>query len=99
MSRPVRLKIAMVVHGRFHAFNVAPELLRLGHDLTLFTNYPASVAARDPLAPAPTRMHSRRRAGCRSRSGPTAGARVGASGPRRGRSGPPCRLSRCESRH
>ncbi len=46
MSGTAKLKIALVVHGRFHAFDVAPELLRLGHDLTLFTNYPASVAER-----------------------------------------------------
>jgi glycosyltransferase involved in cell wall biosynthesis len=40
------LKIAIVVHGRFHAFDLAREFLRLGHDVTLFTNYPAFVARR-----------------------------------------------------
>jgi glycosyltransferase involved in cell wall biosynthesis len=40
------LKIAVVVHGRFHAFDLARELLRLGHDVVLFTNYPAFVARR-----------------------------------------------------
>ncbi len=39
-------KIACIVHGRFHAFDLARELIRLGHDVTLFTNYPPFVAAR-----------------------------------------------------
>ncbi len=34
------MKIAIVVHGRFHAFNLGKALLRRGHDVTLFTNYP-----------------------------------------------------------
>jgi glycosyltransferase involved in cell wall biosynthesis len=34
------MKIAMVVHGRFHAFDLARALLGRGHELTLFTNYP-----------------------------------------------------------
>jgi glycosyltransferase involved in cell wall biosynthesis len=34
------MKIAMVVHGRFHAFDLARALLGRGHDVTLFTNYP-----------------------------------------------------------
>ena len=34
------MKIAIVVQGRFHAFDLARELLQLGHDVTLFTNYP-----------------------------------------------------------
>ncbi|MDH6100721.1 glycosyltransferase family 4 protein [Anabaenopsis sp. FSS-46] len=34
------LKIAIVVHGRFHAFDLARELINQGHDVTLFTNYP-----------------------------------------------------------
>ncbi len=40
------LKIAIGVHGRFHAFGLASGLLKLGHDVHIFTNYPASVAAR-----------------------------------------------------
>jgi glycosyltransferase involved in cell wall biosynthesis len=36
----MKLKIAIVVHGRFHAFDLARALLRRGHDVTLFTNYP-----------------------------------------------------------
>lgn len=33
------MKIALVVHGRFHAFDFARELSR-NHDVTIFTNYP-----------------------------------------------------------
>lgn len=40
------LKIAIVVQGRLHAFDLAREFVKLGHDVTLFTNYPAFVAAR-----------------------------------------------------
>jgi glycosyltransferase involved in cell wall biosynthesis len=29
-----------VVHGRFHAFDLASALLQRGHDVTVFTNYP-----------------------------------------------------------
>jgi hypothetical protein len=36
----MKLRIAIVVHGRFHAFDLARALLRRGHDVTLFTNYP-----------------------------------------------------------
>lgn len=38
------LKIAVVVHGRFHAFDLARELLARGHDVTLLTNYPGWAA-------------------------------------------------------
>jgi glycosyltransferase involved in cell wall biosynthesis len=34
------LKIAVVVQGRFHAFDLARALMDRGHDVTLFTNYP-----------------------------------------------------------
>ncbi|MBD2139671.1 glycosyltransferase family 4 protein [Anabaena sp. FACHB-1237] len=34
------LKIAVVVHGRFHAFDLVRELIKQGHEVTLFTNYP-----------------------------------------------------------
>lgn len=40
------MKIGIAVHGRFHAFDLARELLRRGHDVTLFTNLPAFVAER-----------------------------------------------------
>lgn len=36
----MKLKIAIVVHGRFHAFDLAQALLARGHDVALFTNYP-----------------------------------------------------------
>jgi glycosyltransferase involved in cell wall biosynthesis len=39
-------KIAIIVHGRFDAFDLARELTQRGHDVTLFTNYPAYAAAR-----------------------------------------------------
>lgn len=35
------MKIAVVVHGRFHAFGLVRALLDQGHDVHLFTNYPA----------------------------------------------------------
>lgn len=35
------MKIAIVVHGRFHAFDLARELLKRDHEVTLMTNYPA----------------------------------------------------------
>ena len=34
------LRIAIVVHGRFHAFDLARELIRQGTEVTLLTNYP-----------------------------------------------------------
>ena len=34
------LRIAIVAHGRFHAFDLARELERLGHDVSVFGNYP-----------------------------------------------------------
>lgn len=40
------MKIAVVVHGRFHAFDLARELIRSGHDVCVLTNYPKSVAAK-----------------------------------------------------
>src|SRR5262252_6797607 len=34
------MKIAIVVHGRFYAFDLARSLRERGHDVTVFTNYP-----------------------------------------------------------
>lgn len=45
------MRIAIVVHGRFHAFDLARALIRRGHDVTVFTNYPKRVARRFGLAP------------------------------------------------
>ncbi|HEX5086007.1 MAG TPA: glycosyltransferase family 4 protein [Blastocatellia bacterium] len=36
----MKLKIAIVVQGRFHAFDLARALLQRGHDVAVFTNYP-----------------------------------------------------------
>jgi glycosyltransferase involved in cell wall biosynthesis len=41
-----RLRIAIVAHGRFHAFDLARELIARGHDVTLLTNYPRWAVAR-----------------------------------------------------
>ena len=40
------MKIAIVVQGRFHAFDLTRELLNRGHDVTLFTNYPRWAVSR-----------------------------------------------------
>jgi hypothetical protein len=42
----MKLKVALVVHGRFHAFDLGRELIRQGVELTLLTNYPKSVVER-----------------------------------------------------
>jgi glycosyltransferase involved in cell wall biosynthesis len=39
----MKLKIAIVVHGRFHAFDLTRELIKQGHSVTLLTNYPKSI--------------------------------------------------------
>ena len=36
-----RLRVAVVAHGRFHAFDLARELHRQGHDVTVLSNYPS----------------------------------------------------------
>jgi glycosyltransferase involved in cell wall biosynthesis len=36
----MKLKIAIVVHGRFYGFDLVRALLQRGHHVTLFTNYP-----------------------------------------------------------
>jgi glycosyltransferase involved in cell wall biosynthesis len=47
----MKLKIAIVVHGRFHAFDLARELIKQGHDVTLFTNYPKQVVEKFNIPP------------------------------------------------
>jgi glycosyltransferase involved in cell wall biosynthesis len=42
----MRHKIAIVVHGRFYAFDLARALLARNHDVYLFTNYPKWAVAR-----------------------------------------------------
>jgi len=44
-------KIALVVHGRFYSFDLARELIRMGVDVTVLTNYPKSIAKRFGLPP------------------------------------------------
>jgi glycosyltransferase involved in cell wall biosynthesis len=40
------MKIAIAVHGRFYAFEFALAMMRRGHEVRVFTNYPAAVAQR-----------------------------------------------------
>jgi glycosyltransferase involved in cell wall biosynthesis len=40
------MRVAVVVQGRFHAFDLARALLARGHDVWLFTNYPGWVVRR-----------------------------------------------------
>lgn len=35
------MKVAIVVQGRFFAFDLARELLKRAHEVALLTNYPA----------------------------------------------------------
>jgi len=34
------MRIAIVVHGRFHAFDLAKALIKRGNEVTIYTNYP-----------------------------------------------------------
>ncbi|MCS7082994.1 MAG: glycosyltransferase family 4 protein [Rhodothermia bacterium] len=45
------MKIAIVAHGRFHAFDLARALLQRGHEVTLLTNYPRWAVARFGFPP------------------------------------------------
>jgi len=47
----VKLKIAIVVHGRFHAFDLARALLARGHEVVVLTNYPKFAVKRFGLPP------------------------------------------------
>ena len=40
------MRVAIVVHGRFHGFDLARALLEAGIEARVFTNYPRRVAAR-----------------------------------------------------
>jgi glycosyltransferase involved in cell wall biosynthesis len=46
-----RLKIDVVVHGRFYAFDLARELINRGHDVLVYTNYPKFAAKRFGVPP------------------------------------------------
>ena len=50
-----KLKIAVVVQGRFHAFDMARALLARGHHVGVFTNYPRWAASRFGLPAANVR--------------------------------------------
>lgn len=47
----MKLRIAIVVHGRFYAFDIAKALLARGHDVHLYTNYPRWAVARFGFPP------------------------------------------------
>lgn len=49
------LKIAIAVHGRFEAFDLARELISQGHRVTLLTNYPKTVVKRFGIEPSNVR--------------------------------------------
>jgi glycosyltransferase involved in cell wall biosynthesis len=46
VPRGTQRKIDIVVHGRFFAFDLARELIALGHDVVVYTNYPPFVVAK-----------------------------------------------------
>ncbi|MBI1748981.1 MAG: glycosyltransferase family 4 protein [Acidobacteria bacterium] len=46
------MRIGVIVHGRFHAFDLVRELLQRGHDVSLFTNYPKFAVRRFGVADA-----------------------------------------------
>lgn len=46
MTSGPRAKIAIVVQGRFHGFDLAKALITRGHDVRVFTNYPVWAARR-----------------------------------------------------
>jgi glycosyltransferase involved in cell wall biosynthesis len=72
------LRIALVVQGRFHAFDLARALRAAGQDVTVFTNQPAWAAARFGLDAAHVRtawMHGAMVHGIGRLSGPTGLAR------------------------
>src|SRR5215831_12596236 len=49
--RRPEMKIAIVVHGRFHSFDLARGLIERGNDVTILTNYPRQAAKRFNLPP------------------------------------------------
>jgi glycosyltransferase involved in cell wall biosynthesis len=53
MARP--LKIAIVVHGRFHAFELARALIEMGQDVAVLTNYPRFAVRQFGLPPSRVR--------------------------------------------
>lgn len=51
MLEQEKLKIAIVVHGRFYAFDLARALIKQGHDVTLLTNYPKNIVKKFGIPP------------------------------------------------
>src|SRR5690242_3588338 len=49
------MKIAIIVQGRFHAFDLTRALSERGHQVTLFTNYPQWAARRFGIGDAEVR--------------------------------------------
>lgn len=49
------MRIAIGVHGRLHAFPLGEALAALGHDVTVFTNYPEGLCDRFGLNPSRVR--------------------------------------------
>jgi glycosyltransferase involved in cell wall biosynthesis len=76
------LRIALVVQGRFHAFDLGRALLDRGHDVVLFTNYPASAVERFGVPG--SRVRSFVWHGVLSRAAMAAGARLPGMYPERG---------------
>lgn len=76
-GRPLR--IAIGVHGRFYAFDLARALIARGHDVTVFTNYPARIVARFGLPP--ERVRSFVAHGVASRAAAAVAARTGGPTP------------------
>jgi glycosyltransferase involved in cell wall biosynthesis len=60
------MKIAIGVHGRFHAFGLARGLIERNNNVTLFTNYPAWAVGRWGINP--SHVQSRTRHGIASRA-------------------------------
>ncbi len=71
------LKIAIVVHGRFHGFDLARALIERGHDVTVFTNYPAWAVARFGIPAGPRALFSRCTGCCHESLGRLPEATVG----------------------
>ena len=45
------MRIAVVVHGRFHAFDLSRALIEQGHDVIVFTNYPKHIVKKFGVPP------------------------------------------------
>ena len=55
MKTACKLKIDIVVHGRFHAFALAKALIELGQDVVVLTNYPKLIVKTYGVAPSRVR--------------------------------------------